>query len=199
MLDQIKEAFKEFTFLSPKDMIQLAGILRIKHLKKGEHLVRYNQYNYLGVKVIKGLLCHYVIDNNGEKKTLLFVPEKMFSGSMQTTLNGKPADENIIALENSLLLTADTRELNKLADHNIKILKLITQSYKNIIIESAERINFLIAHSPEERYLHFCQSYPHLEQRIKQKDLASYLGVTVSSLSRMKARVTRKNFETLQP
>jgi CRP-like cAMP-binding protein len=176
MLEEIKEAFKEFTFLSPKDIVQLAGILRLKHLAKGEHLVQYNQYNYLGVKVIKGLLSHYVIDNNGEERTLLFVPERMFSGSMQTTLNGKPADENIIALENSILLTADMRELNKLAENNIKILKLINQSYQNIIIESAERINFLIAHSPEERYLHFCKTYPHLEQRIKQKDLASYLG-----------------------
>ena len=192
MLDKIKEALSEFTFLGPKDMLQLAGILRIKHLAKGEHLVRYNQYNYLGIRVIKGLLSHYVIDDNGEQKTLLFVPENRFSGSLQSTLNGKPADENIIALENSILLTADTRELYKLAEHNIKILKLINQSYKNIITESAERIKFLIAHTPEERYLHFCLSYPDLERRIKQKDLASYLGITDSSLSRMKARVAKK-------
>lgn len=189
---KIKELFKEFTFLNPKDLFQLALITKLKQVTKGEHIVREGEYNYRAIKVIKGLLCHYVIDNNGDEKTLLFVPEKMYSGSLQTTIGGKAADENIIALENSWLLVVDIRELEKLADTNIRILKLLNQSHKQIILQAATRIKFLIAHSPEERYLQFTNTYPNLENRVKQKHLASFLGITVSSLSRIKARLSKR-------
>ncbi|MGE3825289.1 MAG: hypothetical protein AB7G44_13790, partial [Bacteroidia bacterium] len=85
MFEKIKEAFSQFTFLSPKDLIELASIIKVKQLEKGEHLVRVGEYNYQAVKVLKGLLCHYVLDQNGIEKALLFVPEKMNSGSLQTT------------------------------------------------------------------------------------------------------------------
>jgi len=191
MFDKVKESFSEFTFLAPKDLLDLASIAKLKYVKKGEHLVKAGEYNYQAMKVISGLLCHYIIDDRGVEKTLLFVPEKMHSGSMQTTIMRKPADENIIALENTLLLSADIREIDRLASSNIRILRMVHQSYKQIIAETAERIKFLVVHTPEQRYLHFCQTYPHLEQRVKQKDLASYLAVTVTSLSRIKARISK--------
>lgn len=190
-LEKIKELLKEFTFLSPRDLFELAKIIKLKHIAKGEHIVREGDLNYKTFKVIKGLLSHYIIDNKGDEKTLLFVPEKMISGSLQTSIGGKPADENIIALENSWLLMADIRELEKLANGNLKILKMLNQSYKQIVLQAATRIKFLIAHSPEERYLQFTHTYPNLENRVKQKHLASFLGITVSSLSRLKARLSK--------
>lgn len=191
MFEKTKDLFSEFTFLNPKDLLQLATIIKFKHLEKGEHLVREGTFNYNAFRVIKGLLAHYVIDKNGVEKTLLFVPEKRFSGSLQTTMNKKPADENIVALENSWLVSIDIRELEKLASENIRILKILSQSYKEIILDAATRIKYLIVHSPEERYLHFTKTYPNLEQRVKQKDLASFLGITVSSLSRIRARIAK--------
>jgi len=191
MFEKITALFNDLTFLTPKDLYQLASIMKIKHIEKGEHFVKEGEYNYNAFRVMSGLLAHYIVDNNGIEKTLLFVPEKKFSGAMQCTLNKKPADENIIALENSYLATCDVRELEKLAAENIRILKMLNQSYKDIITEAGTRIKFLIAHTPEERYLQFTKTYPNLEQRVKQKDLASFLGITVTSLSRIRARITR--------
>lgn len=191
MFEKISALFKDFVFLTPKDLYQLASIIKIKHIEKGEHLVREGEYNFNAFRVISGLLAHYITDSEGIEKTLFFVPEKKFSGSMQCTINKKPADENIIALENCYLATCDVRELEKLASDNIRILKMLNQSYKDIITEAALRIKFLIAHTPEERYLQFTKMYPNLEQRVKQKDLASFLGITVTSLSRIRARITK--------
>jgi CRP-like cAMP-binding protein len=192
MLEKITDALKEFNFLTPKDLFQLVSIAKLKQVASGELIVKEGDYNYNVIKVIKGLLSHYVVDKNGYERALLFVPEKMNSGSLQTTINRKPSDENIIALENSLLLLIDIRELEKLAAKNNNILKLINQSYKKIIAEAALRIKFLLVNSPEERYLHFREIYPHLLQRVKQKDLASYLGITVTSLSRIRARISKQ-------
>ncbi len=191
MFEEIKEAFRQFTFLGPNDLVELASIIKIKQLKKGEHLVKVGEYNYNAVKVLKGLLYHYIIDEEGVEKALLFVPEKMNSGALQTTLLGKPADENIVAMEDTLMLCADARELEKVTDKNIRIQKMVNQLYKQIIAEAAERIRFLVVNTPEERYLHFRNTYPNLEQRIKQKDLASYLSITDTSLSRIRARLAK--------
>lgn len=192
MSEKIKEIFRDTPFLGPLDLIQVIKIVRLKHVAKGQHIVREGDYNYQSVKVIKGLLCHYTIDDDGNERTLLFVPENKYSAALQTIMNNKAADENIVALEKSLLLTVDIRELEKLAEKNLQITKLLNQSYKQIIQEAAARIKFLIAYSPEERYLYFSKSYPSLEQRVKQKDLASFLGITVSSLSRMRARISKQ-------
>lgn len=191
MLEEIKEAFRQFTFLSPSDLAELASVIKLKQLKKGEHLVKVGEYNYNAVKVLKGLLCHYVIDEEGTERALLFVPEKMNSGAMRTMMMGKPADENIVALEDTLMLCADIRELERTADNNIRIQKMVNRLYKQTIAEAAERVRFLVVHTPEERYLHFRKTYPKLEQRIKQKDLASYLCITDTSLSRIRARIAK--------
>lgn len=192
MIDKIKDLFHEHSWLGPGDLVKLAAVIKIKTISKGEHLVREGEYNYYGYRVIKGLLAHYIIDENGQERILLFVPEKRFSGALQPTMNNKPADENIIALENCILVACDTRELERLAAENSRIFKLYNQSLKDIILDSALRIKFLLANSPEEAYRHFTRVYPNLEHRIKQKDLASFLGVTVSSLSRMRARIAKK-------
>lgn len=191
MLDKIKESFRQFTFLNPSDLAEFASIIKLKQLKKGEHLVKVGEYNYNAVKVLNGLLYHYIIDEEGIEKALLFVPEKMNSGALQTTMMRKAADENIVALENTLMLCTDIRELERIADNNIRIQKMINQLYKQIIAEAAERIRFLVVNTPEERYLHFRKTYPNLEQRIKQKDLASYLCITDTSLSRIRARLAK--------
>ena len=188
MFDTIKESFSHFTFLSPKDLLQLASIAKFKRIKKGEHFLKVGDMNYNGAMVISGLLSYYVIDEQGNEKTLLLVAEKMNAGSMQTLFNGKPADENIIALENTLVVMMDIRKLEKLGANNIRILKLLNLSFKQVISNAADHIRFLTVLTPEQRYDYFCKTYPNLEQRVKQKYLASFLGVTPTSLSRIRAR-----------
>ena len=67
MIEKIKEIFSEYTFLSPRDLFQIAAIMKLKHISGGGHLVKEGDLNYNGFRVIKGLLAHYIIDKNGEK------------------------------------------------------------------------------------------------------------------------------------
>ena len=188
MFDTIKEAFSHFAFLTPKDLLQIASIAKFKRIKKGEHFIKVGDMNYNGAMVISGLLSYYVIDEQGNEKTLFIAAEKMNAGAMQTLFNSKPADENIIALENTLVVMMDIRKLEKLGVNNIRILKLLNQSFKQVISNAADHIRFLTVLTPEQRYDYFCKAYPNLEQRVKQKYLASFLGITPTSLSRIRAR-----------
>jgi CRP-like cAMP-binding protein len=191
MFEQIKQAFNQHKFLGPKDLLDLVNIAKLKRVKKDDQLLSVGDLNYNAVIVLNGLLRHFVIDEEGVEHTLLLVPELMHTGSLQTLINSKPADENIIAIEDSLLLEFDIRALDKLADSNIRIMKMLNQRHKFLISEIADRIKFLTVLKPEDRYNHFCKTFPKLEQRIKQKHLASYLGITPTSLSRLRARIAQ--------
>lgn len=192
MIEEIKEAFNKYSFLTLKDLLVLASISKLKIVKKGEHLINEGDLNYNVILVIKGLLRHYIIDKSGEEKTLLFVPEKHSTGSSNTIVNNKPAIENIIALEASIVIITDYRVTEKVSSDNPRLLKLQIQSFKLLLSEAVEHIKYYTILSPEERYLSFCNTYPNLEQRVKQKYLASYLGVTPSSLSRLRARLANQ-------
>ncbi len=191
MFDKVKEAFSQFTFLSPKDLYQLASVAKLGTLKKDEHLLKEGDLYYHGVIVMKGLLRHYVIDENGNEKTLRFVPEKKIAAMIDTIFHNKPATENIMTLEDSVFLKFDIREMDRLVSDNIRLLKLQNQFYKDVISDNVEQIKFLTVLSAEERYNYFCKTYPNLEQRVKQKHLASYLGVTDTSLSRIRSRIVK--------
>ncbi len=192
MFEKLKEVFHQYAFLHPKDLIQLASISKLIRLKKGAHLVKEGDLFYDAVGVVQGLLRHYIIDKNGDEKTLLFVREKNQTGMMDTIFHNRPASENIMALENTLLIKIDARKIEKLASDNMRLLKLQNEVLKQVVASNVEQIRFLTVLTPEERYLAFCKSHPNLEQRVKQKHLASYLGITPTSLSRMRARLAKQ-------
>ncbi|MCI1265880.1 MAG: Crp/Fnr family transcriptional regulator [Saprospiraceae bacterium] len=191
MFEKVKEAFSHFVFITPKNLVQLASIAKLGSVKKKEHLIKVGDLNYNVVVVLKGLLRHYVVSENGEEKTLRFAPEKKIAAMLDTIFHNKPCTENIMALEDTVYLKFDFREIDRLVSDNLQLLKVQNQVFKEIISENVEQIKFLTVLTPEARYLYFCQSYPNLEQRIKQKYLASYLGITVTSLSRIRARISK--------
>ncbi|MFN8348726.1 MAG: Crp/Fnr family transcriptional regulator [Spirosomataceae bacterium] len=191
MLETVTEIFSQFNFLSPKDLFELASIAKLRMVKKDEHLISEGDLCYDTFMVLKGLFRHYTVDENGVDRTLLFVPERRPTASPDTILLNNAAIENIIALENSLVLKIDTRVFGKIASDNVRLLKLKSQVYEQVIISNVAQIKFLTLLNPEDRYVHFCKTFPDLEQRIKQKYLASYLGVTPTSLSRMRARLAK--------
>ncbi len=188
MFEQIKEVFSRFTVLSPKDLIQLASISKMKTVKKDDHLLMVGDLNYNISIVVKGLFRHYVTDENGTEKTLLFVPEKKVTAMIDTLFHNKPSTENIVALEDSIIVKIDFRAFEKLASNNIRLLKTQNEGLKEIIAGNVEHIKLLNLLTPEERYAYFCKTHPDLEQRIKQKHFASFLGITPTSLSRIKGR-----------
>lgn len=193
MFEQIKEAFNRFTFLMPNDIILISSIAKLRMIKKGDHIIKQGELCYDAMIIVKGLFRHYSIDENGEEKTLMFAAERKFTGCFDTIMLNKPSTENIVALENSIIIKMDTRAAEKISSDNIRLLKVQLEAYKQNIISNVEHSKLLTILSPDERYIYFCKTHPDLEQRIKQKYLASYLGVTPTSLSRIRARLIKSS------
>lgn len=104
-------------------------------------------------------------------------------------LRDKPSLENIVALENSLVALTDIRKFDNLAKKNPTLMLLQNTVLKEILAFTVDQNWHHVILPPEERYLAFCQTFPKLEQRVTQKDLSSYLDITATSLSRIRARI----------
>ncbi|MGZ3904513.1 MAG: Crp/Fnr family transcriptional regulator [Bacteroidia bacterium] len=190
MLEKIKSALSKYNFLGPKEIYQIVSIAKSQTIKKGEFLIREGDLNYNVYLVLKGLFKIYVNNENGEELTMLFIPEKRNAASYHTVLKGEPSQQNIIALEDSLVISVDFRKFEKLAKTNSNLMLHLNNVLKEILCFTVDQVRFHIVLTPEQRYLKFCKEFPKLSQRVAQKDLASYLGITPTSLSRLRARLS---------
>lgn len=126
--------------------------------------------------VQSGLLRSYSIDEKGKEHIYMFAPENWIiadSVSPQT-----PCDLFIDALEDSVI--------NQTVKDNVSVTE--TQKLIKRLEVLQQRIIMLMSASAIERYEHFIQTYPEIVQRVPQKMIASYLGITPEALSSVKRK-----------
>lgn len=192
MEESIIEYFRTFPFIGIDDIKLIYSLGKLRRIKAGELVIKAGEINYNGIFVLKGLLRNYVITDEGEERTLLFCKEGEHTGSSSTIFHDKPSEEYIEAIENSVIFILNSVAAEKLASKHPKLLKLQNNILKKVLAESVERVIFFTTLSPEERFKQLCTKQPNLVKRVPQKYLASYIGVTIVSLSRIKSRIKDK-------
>lgn len=151
-------------------------------IKKGHILQRKGDLNSKVYKVKSGLLRGYTIDEKGKEHIFMFAPEGWVIGDNVPT--NQPADLFIEALEDSTIivfkkdLTIINPDINALAKR-LEVLQ--------------KRVIMLMSATALERYDHFVETYPELLQRVSQRLIASYLGITPEALSKAKGDRLRAN------
>jgi CRP-like cAMP-binding protein len=188
VIKEVKEAFSRFSFLKLSDMGLLVSVCSLTSVKKGDLLVREGQNSDAIYVILKGVLRTYVIAHDGKEYTTRLAKEKDFAGAALSVLKNEASHEYIEALENARLIRFNLGELNKLSDENIRILRLIHEGTKEAFSQTIERLEFLTMYNPQERYNYIMNNAPDLIKRVPQKYLASYLGITTVSLSRIRNR-----------
>ena len=146
-------------------------------VKKGQILQRQGDKDTKIYVVRKGLLRCYSIDEKGKEHIFLFGPE----GTVITDHlpPNAPADLFIDALEDSRIL---------IREKTLAFAKRNTPKVLNRMIALQQRVIMLMSSSIIERYKHFIITYPQVAERIPQKMIGSYLGVTPEALSKAKSR-----------
>lgn len=178
--------------LAEKDFNFYASLFVPKKLKKGAFLLREGEVCRHTTFVVKGCLRLYTVDNKGKEHIMQFAPENWWIGDMESFAKGTPSVYYIDALEDSELLLIDKPSQEK-ALHTIQLLTLFFQQLmQNRQMASQKRIIHSLSASAEERYLDFLKTYPSFIQRVPQHMIASYLGITPESLSRIRKQVVSK-------
>lgn len=149
-------------------------------VKKGQILQRKGELNSKVFRVESGLLRSYSIDEKGKEHIFMFAPEGWIIADGVSPY--EPADLFIDALENSVIFVQE-KNLQEHKGESQKLIKRMGVFQKRIIM--------LMSASAIERYEHFLKTYPDIVQRVPQKMIASYLGITPEALSTVK-RTHRK-------
>jgi CRP-like cAMP-binding protein len=150
-------------------------------VKKGEILQHKGDFNPKIYIVHEGLLRSYSIDKKGKEHIFMFAPEGWIIADASAGTD--PAELFIEALEDSKISVTE-REPSRPNVDSIPLLRRISVLQKRVIM--------LMSSSAIQRYDHFIETYPNIVQRVPQRMIASYLGITPEALSKVKGERVRK-------
>lgn len=168
---------------------------KIKKVEKDAFLLRPGDYCKHTFFVEHGLLRQYSIDEKGKEHTISFAPENWFVTDRESVYFNQPSAYYIQALEDSTVTIIDENLIQLLTDKIPSFTELNNKLLHNHIRHLQSRINLLLSASAEERYLKFIEMYPDILLRVPQTMVASYLGITPESLSRVRKELAQKNFK----
>ncbi|MDP4797602.1 MAG: Crp/Fnr family transcriptional regulator [Crocinitomicaceae bacterium] len=190
------ESFQKYLELVlPKtEFNQLSAYLIEKKIKKGEIILNAGSICNHSFFVEEGLLRSYSIDEQGKEHIIQFAPENWMISDRSSLLFQEPSEFYIDAVENTILIMFEEEFVNKASEVSAKFRTFNQKALNNHIRHQQKRINQLLSATAEERYLNFIELYPNVTLRVPQWMIASYLGITPESLSRVRKELARKNF-----
>lgn len=167
------------------------SVLRPRTVRKRQYLLQAGDICRHEIFVNKGLLRAYTSDNKGQEHIVMFASEGWWTSDFYSRLTNTPATLNIDALEDSEVFLIEKDDLDKLYEEVEKFNKLFRILLQNSVISQQQRILGAMSQTAEERYQAFLKRYPNLEQRVTQQHIASFLGVTPETLSRIRKQWTK--------
>ncbi len=181
--------------IEEKEIIELIEKCKTISVKKGDFILRQGESCSHTFFVEQGLLRQYTIDDKGKEHIIQFAPENWFITDRESVYFKKPSNYFIQALEQTRALLLDENFILQLSFKSKNFVEFNNKLLHNHIRNLQKRINLLLSATAEERYLDFIQVYPDIMLRVPQIMVASYLGITPESLSRVRKELARKHFK----
>jgi CRP/FNR family transcriptional regulator, anaerobic regulatory protein len=142
--------------------------------------------------VNSGVLRSFNINDNIVEHVLHFACEGWWMGDMYSLLSQKPGNLFIEVLEDSVVVVLSKANQNQLYLEIPKLERFFRILTENSLVAHQERLIDNLSLSVEERFKKFCDKYPSLIQRVAQRHIASYIGVTPEFFSKLKKKILKK-------
>jgi CRP-like cAMP-binding protein len=163
-----------------------------KTMKKKQFLLHEGTVCKYMAFIVKGAMRQYSIDDKGNEHIVRFGVEGWWMSDRESLSRDIPSKYNIDALENCDLLVATNEQLNKVKEESLLFLKMAHFLDTRHSIASQNRIQSSLNFTAEEKVLELMNNYPSFLRRFPQNMLASYLGLTPETFSRIRKRVLMK-------
>ena len=142
--------------------------------------------------VNSGIVRSFNINDNIVEHVLHFACEGWWIGDLYSLLSQKPGNLFIEVLEDAEIVLLSKENQDELYSEIPKLERFFRILTENSLVAHQERLMDNLSLSAEERFEKFCSKYPTLIQKVPQKQIASYIGVTPEFFSKMKARLLKK-------
>lgn len=186
---------KLYDYLQRKTQVEKDAFLdychyfKLKTLKRNEVLLHQNTVCNFNIFVNKGCLRFYSYSDEGKELTRYFAFENKFGTSLTSLINQEPSNENIQAVEKSEVLIISRNDFY----HLVKTIPEINLVYRDILemayITTTKRVYNFQGESALDRLKWLMKYQPFILTRLSNKMVASYLGITPYTLSRLKTEL----------
>ncbi len=176
------------TALEKQKYISLLAEIKVRRkefLMQAGEITKYEYY------ITKGCLKVYTLDEDGTPHISMFAVEDYWTGDMASFMTREPSRYFIKATEDSELLGISRTNYDLLFQEIPKFERFYRILYQKSLISYIRRTNHGISLTAEERFVVFKRKYPSIVNRITQKDLAAYIGITPEFMSKIISKVNR--------
>ncbi|WP_293304149.1 Crp/Fnr family transcriptional regulator [Pedobacter sp. UBA5917] len=177
---------------SDAELKQIESVTTIKKLRKRQYLLQEGDVWKYNAFITNGCVRTYTVDEKGNEHILNFAVENWWTGDRESLFSGKPSVYNIDALEDSQVALITKENFNLLCKEIPAFNDMVSLILEKSFIVSQNRIQNFISSTAEEKYLKFLEKFPHLPMRVPQGMIASYLGITAETLSRIRKSMLKK-------
>ena len=190
MFDFLQQKFNETISITEEEFEYAKTLFLPKKLRKRRFLFEEGEPCIYTTFVEKGLLRSYTIDEKGNEHILQFAMQGWWSGDLYSFLTGEPSEYNIEALEDSELLLITKESWDQLLKEVPAFERYFRILIQNNLIATQRRLMGTFSTTAEERYQKMLKEFPDVIQRVPLHMIASYLGVTRETLSRIRSQIT---------
>ncbi len=186
-LDIAFKSFDQHIDLSDEEKRTFESLIEVVEIEKRRHVLKAGQVCKYEYFVLEGCLRSYYVDEEAIEHTTMFAAEGWWTGNLKSFMRVIPSDFYLETLENSKLLRLGKGAVEELYLKVPKFERYFRILLQNRLLSTQERISNHLSATAKERYLKFIKTHPNLIQRVPLKHIASYLGITPTYLSRLRA------------
>ncbi len=192
MADILRSHIEKRVTLTDAEFDLCRGFFVPKKVRKRQFLLHEGEVCRNIAFVTDGSLRAYSVNHKGEEDIIQFAIADWWISDLNSYLTGLPATYTIDAILDSEVLLLERAARETLLEAVPKMERFFRFLLEANYIASHQRIHDSLSSSAEERYLKFMKTYPALAEQIPQGYIASYLGITPQSLSRIRRELSQK-------
>ncbi len=188
MIETLIEFFENITPLTSEEKSTIRGELEIREVPRNTVLLNSGKVSTEFYFILKGCARLYYLAGI-EEKTAFFYTENMFVSSYESFTRQIPAKHSIQVIEDSTLVVFNIESAQKLLEASPKFEMLARIMMEEEMSVYQDVISSFVTQNAEQRYESMLKEQPELLQRIPQHQIATFLGVTPETLSRIRKRI----------
>jgi CRP-like cAMP-binding protein len=193
---QITQDYKEQIFrrfpLDDENFEELMGAISFREIAPGTILLSEGEVATTLFFVVRGCLRTFFIKEDGKEITAQFFVEGQMVASFESATTGMPSRSYIEAIEDSIVGSIPLKTLEEIASKCTAMREGYSRFLMKRLVYYMDRCSSYILDNPEKRYLSLLEESPELVTRLPKQYIASYLGITPVSLSRIRSRLKKK-------